>query len=105
MSTSEYNYTEYSPEGIKLNTGTQEQAARGQDVRENRGTQTTQAGGGDVKTEKGQEITVRDGRAHGNIGTMATQQMFQMEEELIQRFDVYQLIGDSFADRFILPVW
>lgn len=48
--------------------------------------------------------SLRTGRAHGNIGTMTSQQMLQAELD-VQRFNIYDQITDLFLTEFCILVY
>lgn len=72
---------------------------------ENAGLITTQKveNGGTNESESTDDVT-RNGRAYGNIGITTTQQMIEQERE-ISRFNIIDMIIDSFKERFCLLIY
>lgn len=56
---------------------------------------------GNAKTH---DNSVRNGRAHGNIGVTTSQQMLQAELD-ISRFNIYEAIAELFLTEFVLYVY
>lgn len=52
----------------------------------------------------GEDESKHDGRVHGNIGVMSTQQMVQQTLELY-KFNIYEYIAAQFAVKFLYEVW
>lgn len=46
-------------------------------------------------TDTGTVINVREGRAHGNIGVMSTQELIERQRDVV-KFNIYDYIIDSF---------
>jgi hypothetical protein len=52
----------------------------------------------------GEDESKHDGRVHGNIGVMTSQQMAQQTLELY-KFNIYEYIAAQFAVKFLYEVW
>ena len=52
----------------------------------------------------GEDESEHEGRVHGNIGVMSTQQMVQQTLDLY-KFNIYEYIAAQFAIKFLYEVW
>lgn len=52
----------------------------------------------------GEDESEHEGRVHGNIGVMSTQQMVQQTLDLY-KFNIYEYIAAQFAVKFLYEVW
>lgn len=98
----------------KKNTGTVEndsditslETTEGRTIEKMTGTDTiTRDGKNAVREDVERSIeNLRKGRAYGNIGVMSTQQMIEMQREVV-KFNIYDYICESFQRRFCLLIY
>lgn len=59
----------------------------------------------DESSGSGEYSNARSGHISGNIGVTTTQHMIQEEIELREKFNIYQVITDSFKNNFCILVY
>ena len=88
---SAFNSTEYAPDEKTVATG------------DNTRTLNTERGRKLAETQKDSEK--EDKLVYGNIGTMTTQQMFNEELDLLERFNPYEWIVSKLEHDLFLALW
>ena len=48
---------------------------------------------------------IHNGRIHGNIGVMTSQEMLQYEMKVRKEYNIYSLISDMFCDEYLIKVY
>ena len=77
---------------------------RDKSVFENKDTETHSGKDTTNETNSGTDKDVRDGYARGNIGVMSTQQMIEMQRDVV-KFSVIDYIIEDFKKRFCLMIY
>ena len=74
------------------------------DVLAHAGTIKDEYGEGTSGSETENSKTVRDGRIHGNIGVITSQQMLEAELKIAE-WNLYEHITDLFLEEFVIPIY
>lgn len=77
---------------------------RDKSVFENKDTETHSGKDTTNETNSGTDKGVKDGYARGNIGVMSTQQMIEMQRDVV-KFNVVDYIIEDFKKRFCLMIY
>ena len=96
---SAFNESDYSPES---QTGTTGSNNRDIDNSRTRGTKENII---DTENNNKSETDSRTATIYGNIGTMTTQEMFNQEIDLLDRFNPYEWIVDRMEHELFLQMW
>lgn len=99
------NSSTYSPDSQNTTGGTQTTTNSGSDTQTHSGSDSETHSGSDTQTHSGTDSNAHTLDVNGNIGTMSSQNMFNQEADIANKFNMYDMIVDMFESDLVVTVF